>query len=267
MTAGTIGQPSGEAPAHRTWSASSLALLLPFVAIVGVAAANGGFNATSFGWTALAFAWLVIIVVIITTPTWAAFDVVWLAVASAVSVYTFASAAWAGSAAAAFDNGLRSLVYLSGIAGALLVLRRGRTSLWLGGLALGASAVCVLLAGDAPVPQSLRCGHRRIRLSPVRADGLLERARHLRGYRIAARPRSRDPRPRSRPPDSHGSGARSVDVDALLHVQPRCMAGARGRAARDVRAQPDAASAARRLDRTRADPGCRRAAGVRGFRR
>ena len=142
MTAGTIGQPRGEAAAHRAWSASSLPLLLPFVAIVGVAAANGGFDATSFGWTALAFAWVVIIAVTITTPAWAAFDVVWLAVAGAVSVYTFASAAWAGSAAAAFDSGLRSLVYLSGIAGALLVLRRGRTSLWLGGLALGASAVC-----------------------------------------------------------------------------------------------------------------------------
>ena len=123
----------------RSWRSSALQ------------SANGGFNATSFGWTALAFAWVVIIAVTIATPTWAAFDVVWLAVAGAVSVYTFASAAWAGSAAVAFENGLRSLVYLTGIAGALLVLRRGRISLWLGGLALGASRGLRLLAGDAPV--------------------------------------------------------------------------------------------------------------------
>ena len=40
-----------------------MVLLLPFVAVVGVAAASGGFNATSFGWTALAFAWIVIVAV------------------------------------------------------------------------------------------------------------------------------------------------------------------------------------------------------------
>ena len=41
------------------------------------------------------------------------------------------------------NNGQRSLEYLTGITAALLVVRRGRLSLWLGGLALGAGGVAV----------------------------------------------------------------------------------------------------------------------------
>ncbi|MGZ4360047.1 MAG: O-antigen ligase family protein, partial [Gaiellaceae bacterium] len=70
-------------------------------------------------------------------------DRIWLAVAACLCVYTFLSAAWAGSVGDAVDAGLRTLVYLTGIAGALLVLRRGDLSCWLAGLVLGVAGVCV----------------------------------------------------------------------------------------------------------------------------
>jgi hypothetical protein len=145
VTASTItGVESKSLTRQGDWWTSAAVLLLPFVTVVGVAAASGGFNATSFGWTALAFAWIVIVAVTVTTPpAWRALDLAWLAAGSAVCFYTFASTAWSGSAGTAINNGQRSLEYLLGITVALLVVRRGRISLWLSGLALGAAAVCV----------------------------------------------------------------------------------------------------------------------------
>jgi O-Antigen ligase len=124
------------------WTSAAV-LLVPFVAVTGVAAASGGFNPTSFGWTAIAFAWIVIVALTLVAPSWGAFDLAWLAGAAGICVYTFVSALWSGSASVALDNGQRSLEYLAGIAAALLLARRGRISLWLSGLALGAAAVCV----------------------------------------------------------------------------------------------------------------------------
>ena len=116
---------------------------LPLIAIAAVGSANDGFFATSFGWTALAFAGAAIILVVIAAPVWGWFDRVWLTAAACLCVYALLSAAWAGSAGDAVDAGLRTLVYLSAIAGVLLVLRRGDLSCWLAGLMLGVAGVCV----------------------------------------------------------------------------------------------------------------------------
>ena len=125
-----------------TWR-PAVVVVLPLIAIAGVGSANGGFFATSFGWTALAFACAVIIVLAIAAPVWGRFDRIWLVATACLCVYTFLSAAWAGSVGDAVDAGLRMLVYLTGIAGALLVLRRGDLSCWLAGLVLGVAGVCV----------------------------------------------------------------------------------------------------------------------------
>ena len=144
MTAGTFSRVRSRSLSRSgDWSASVVVLFLPFVAVVGVAAASGGFNATSFGWTALAFAWIVIVTIALTRPAWGSFDVAWVTAVAAVCLYTFASAAWSESVATAVNNGQRSLEYLTGVTAALLVVRRGRLSLWLGGLALGAGSVAV----------------------------------------------------------------------------------------------------------------------------
>ena len=118
-------------------------MLLPLLAVGGVGAASGGYFATSFGWTALAFAWVGMVVLILGAPRWGTFDRLWLAAAAALCVYTFVSAGWAGSTDAAVQGGERALVYLTGVAGALLILRRGDFSRWLGGLVLGVAGVCI----------------------------------------------------------------------------------------------------------------------------
>ncbi len=129
--------------APRSWSWRSLAaLLLPLIAVAGVGAAKGGFFATSFGWTGLAFAWATLIGVSLVAPRWGPLDVCWLGTAGSMCLFTFLSAVWAGSAGEAVNEGFRSLVYLTGVAGALVVLRRRDITRWLSGLVLGAAGVC-----------------------------------------------------------------------------------------------------------------------------
>jgi O-antigen ligase len=131
------------AVSHSWMWRPAVVVLLPLVAIAGVGSASGGYFATSFGWATLAFAWAAIISLTIAAPVWGWFDRIWLAAAACLCVYTFLSAAWAGSVGDAVDAGLRTLVYLTGIAGTLLVLRRGDLSCWLAGLVLGVAGVCV----------------------------------------------------------------------------------------------------------------------------
>jgi hypothetical protein len=113
-----------------------------FFSIVGVASASGGYNPTSFGWTALALSWVVIVAVALRAPTWRRLDIAWSGLAAAFCVFLFASAGWAASADSAVNDALRCVVYVVGIAAALVVLRRS-TEHWLAGLALGAASVCV----------------------------------------------------------------------------------------------------------------------------
>jgi len=121
---------------------STLSLLLPLTAIIAVAAANGGYFATAFGWTALAFAWVTIVAVLLVVPRWGRLDAAWAIAAVGLCLFTFLSAVWAGSAGTAVDQGERAVVYATAVAGALLLLRRRDLERWLFALALGATAVC-----------------------------------------------------------------------------------------------------------------------------
>ena len=110
-----------------------------------------------------------------------------------------------------------------------------------------------LLAGDATVPRSVRRRlQRRRRLSPLRPDRLLERARRLRGDRRSDRSRGRRVRARSRASDRVGGLARAADCDDVLHVQQGCVDRFRPRFGRDARAQRSTPPPARRSWRIRA---------------
>ena len=127
------------------WSA--LSLLLPLIAVLAVAAANGGYFATAFGWTTLAFAWVTLIAVVLVAPRWGRLDATWVVGAALLCVFTFCSAVWAGSAGTAIDQGQRAVVYATAAAGALLLLRRRDLERWLAGLVFGATAICFYSLG------------------------------------------------------------------------------------------------------------------------
>ncbi len=127
------------------WSA--LALLLPLIAVLAVAAANGGYFPTAFGWTALAFAWVTLVAVVLVAPRWGVLDATWVVAAALLCVFMFSSAVWAGSAGTAIDQGQRAVVYATAAGGALLLLRRRDLERWLGGLVLGSTAICFYSLG------------------------------------------------------------------------------------------------------------------------
>jgi hypothetical protein len=133
------------------WRTGAL-FLAPLLAIGGVGAASGGFFPTSFGWTGVIFAWAILVAMSLVAPRWGTLDVVWLAGAGALCVYTFISAAWAASTGDAVNEGLRSLVYLLGIAGALVLLRARDVERWLGGLVLGVAGVCLYSLASRLLP-------------------------------------------------------------------------------------------------------------------
>ena len=135
---------SGSAAGTRSWSwHSGAAFVLPLIAVAGVGAANGGFFSTSFGWTGVAFAWVVVIAAVLLAPRWGRLDVVWVVSAAALCVFMLCSAAWSGSETEAVNAGLRSLEYFVAVTGALMILRRRDLSRWLAGLVVGTAGVGV----------------------------------------------------------------------------------------------------------------------------
>jgi O-antigen ligase len=135
----------------RNWR-SIFALMLPLAAIAGVGAAKGGFFPTSFGWTGLAFAWTVVVAVSLVSARWRPLDLVWVGATACLCLLTFLSAEWAGSAADAIDAGFRTIVYLTGITAAMIVLRRRDIGRWLGGLVLGAAGICIYALATRLLP-------------------------------------------------------------------------------------------------------------------
>ena len=150
-------------PRRPAWSRHSLpvllalSLLLPLTAVIAVAAASGGYFATSFGWTALAFAWVGVIVVVLGAPRWGTFDRIWLVGAGALCVlHLRLGRRGRALRTPPFRAGERALVYPTAVAGALLILRRGDFSRWLGGLVLGVAGVCIYSLATRLYPDPFR---------------------------------------------------------------------------------------------------------------
>jgi hypothetical protein len=121
---------------------SALAGGVALVGVGGIAAASGGYFPTSWGWAALAFAWVAAITVLLRAET----DVGWLdfgffGLLALFVGWIWLSATWSQSAPSSILEGERGLVALTGVGAALLlVTRRGVPGL-LAGLAAGITLI------------------------------------------------------------------------------------------------------------------------------
>ena len=216
-------------------------VLLPLVAIASVASANGGYFPTSFGWTALVFAWVAVIALYLVAP--AVGDV-------------------RPRLAGRRGRPLRLHLCLGGVGGIGRRCRSGRrararlphgrrrradhsAARRFQSLARRARARCRrrlrLLARDSPVPDAISAGSTP-RTTGSSSRRLLERSRDLRGDCAAARVWLR--RVRSHPVASRlfGGCDGRARADDVLHVQPGRPVRGRGRHRGDVRAESGAAA-------------------------
>jgi O-antigen ligase len=116
--------------------------LLPLVLVGGVAFDNGGFDATTWGWSTL----VPLIVVGVALAEGAArrpgkLALGFLGLLAALTVWTFGSVAWSDDVSQSVLDGERLLVYLAAVA-ALLVLERRQVEGLLWGLLAAITLVC-----------------------------------------------------------------------------------------------------------------------------
>jgi O-antigen ligase len=118
-------------------------VLLSLALVGGVALDNGGFDATSWGWSTLLP--LVIVgtaLVLGPVPSPRGLALAFFGLLGALTVWTWLSAAWSYDLSAAVLDGERLLVYLSAVA-AFLLLERNQVGRFLVGLLAAVSVVAV----------------------------------------------------------------------------------------------------------------------------
>jgi hypothetical protein len=118
------------------------AALLPVAILVPVAAANGGYFPTSWGWTAIALSWAAVVAVLV-RPLIRVSPLERLALGglAGLAAWTLISALWSpadGRTALAFEL---TLVYVAGLAAAVLIVRSGSYRALLGGITVATALV------------------------------------------------------------------------------------------------------------------------------
>jgi len=133
------------APSMRTWASrgSDAAFATgACISLAAVAAANGGYFPTSWGWAALAFAWATLIALVAGRSHVLSLEgAVFLLATLGFAGWTFASALWSWDTGKSIQEGERALVYASAVA-ALLLLLRGRRALLLGSVLAAITGIC-----------------------------------------------------------------------------------------------------------------------------
>ena len=104
-------------------------------ALLALASANGGYFPTSWGWASLVFAWTALVAVLVGEKIeLSAEAAVLLGALMLLAGWTFLSSAWSWDVPATVLEGERTLVYVTGVAALLLVVRARDVPALLGGI-------------------------------------------------------------------------------------------------------------------------------------
>jgi O-antigen ligase len=115
-----------------------------FVALTTVASRNGGYFPTSFGWSALVFAWCVLVLVLVVRDAYlSTYEVAFAGGLTAFAGWIWLSVIWSRSVPATVLEGERALVYVTAVAALVLVGRRVGAAAVLGGMTAAIAAVSV----------------------------------------------------------------------------------------------------------------------------
>lgn len=139
-TSAAARRPRLALPLASAERAGSLVLALGVVG--GLAAADGGYFPSAWGWAALALLWLAALALLAGSSGIASrLEGAWLASLGGLVAWTAASIAWSDSPAQTLLEVERALVYLAGVAAALTALRDAAAARFLGLVLLSVTGV------------------------------------------------------------------------------------------------------------------------------
>jgi O-Antigen ligase len=125
-------------------------------AVAGTAAAQGGYFPTSWGWTALAFAFVAAVAVIVLDRVeLSRIELVYLGLVGVFVGWIALSIAWSTGVSATVAEVERALVYATGVLAFLVVARRGRIGVLLGSILVGLTGIAVYALVTRLFPASL----------------------------------------------------------------------------------------------------------------
>ncbi len=115
-----------------------------FATVAGLAADNGGYFPTSWGWASVGLCAVgAVLLAVKGLPRLRPLEKLVLGAMACLSIWTFASSIWSISVTRSMLEGERSLVYVGGVLVALLLSRRAGGRAIVVGTWLGITAVCV----------------------------------------------------------------------------------------------------------------------------
>jgi O-antigen ligase len=107
---------------HFSW-ANMRAVLLVLLTITPLAAANGGYWPTAWSWSSLALLWIAGLALVLRVPALGRLEIATLGALLGLVAWIAASTMWSSNVGQTVSEVQRALVYVAGLAAALLVLR------------------------------------------------------------------------------------------------------------------------------------------------
>lgn len=135
--------------------AGSAPLALAAVTVASLAASGGGYFPTSWGWAALALAWVAALALLIGRPHLSPLEVATVAALILYVVWIAVSTAWSQSNANTVLEIERGLVYPAGVLAALLVMTRGSAPRLLAGTLLAVTGIAAYSLATRLFPESI----------------------------------------------------------------------------------------------------------------
>jgi hypothetical protein len=156
MRAASAGRPAAASEIRRADPRGYAAAGVAFVTVAGLAAAQGGYFPTSWGWSSVALLWA--------AACWAIFsrttelsktELLTLGLLLALVVWTGVSATWSVDQSASVLEAQRALVYFAGVLVILLLARRSHANALAGGLLAALTVVSTYALATRLFPSRL----------------------------------------------------------------------------------------------------------------
>src|SRR4051794_22180626 len=130
-------------PALRIDGATALAALFGTLLVAPVAAANGGYSPTAWGWVTLGLAWAAILALVLRADvSIGRLEAIAIVAFGALVVWSLASVLWSDDAGASVLSTERLLLYATALAAAAVLVRVRATTALVVGVWAGATLVC-----------------------------------------------------------------------------------------------------------------------------